>query len=413
MAKITGALDYLRALDSTHDEDLVLLVDGFDFWFQLSPQIMIDRYHEINRRADERVRLRVGDEVMDAKAISQTVVFSSQKRCWPGKEDDLSCYAVPESYLPRYVYGPQTDTDVGDTKNPFLKFRQRWLNAGFVIGPVDELRTLFQRGREKAEANPNQEGYDQNVLSTIWGEQEYQREDARLSQRPPWKRDEHGSTRAFEPAINTNYEFGIGLDYESSLSQPTVFAEYDSQWLTFSNSSTLDEAFRAYNITSPRATTLQTDIAKEPSPFKSIGDEQTKSWGRTSHAATWKEVPLYTNLWTGITPATIHHNAHRDGLKTLRQTVWDRMWFQPYARVLLDARIKEPYAPVAVDKSTGKKWYSTMDKGKKFGAWTDNAEQGGWMDWLDLCPGKDQEEVFRDGKGPWVQPTPGEKSTLG
>ena len=410
MAKISGGLDYLRALDSDHDEDMVLLVDGFDLWFQLSPQIMIDRYHEINSRADERVRGRIGDEVMDMSSTTQTIIFSSQKRCWPGKVDDLSCYAVPESPLPRYIYGPQTDMDIGDAKNPYLKFRQRWLNAGFMIGPVNELRTLFERALERAEANPDQEGHDQNVLSTIWGEQEYVREIARLSKLPPWKRERQASRKSFKPADETNYEFGIGLDYESALSIPTVFAEYDSQWLVFSDSNTLDKASGEYNISDPRATSIQVDVADEPTPFASIPPNKTDDWHLPTHSMSWKDVPLYTNLWTGIIPAIIHHNAHRDGLKALREKVWDRMWFQPYARALLNARLSEPYKPIAVGKSDGKRWFSTMDGEKRLGAWTDNAEQGGWLDWTDLCSAEDQEEVFRDGEGPWVQENIGEEN---
>ena len=403
MAKISGGLDYLRALDSTHDEDMVLLVDGFDLWFQLSPQIMIDRYDEINSRARERVLGRLGAEAMDISPTTQTIIFSSQKRCWPGKDDDLSCYAVPDSPLPRYIYGPQTDVDVGDKKNPYLKFRQRWLNAGFMIGPVNDLRTLFERALERAEANPNQEGNDQNVLSTIWGEQEYVREAARLSKLPPWKRGSQTSRKAFMPSDGTNYEFGVGLDYESALSIPTVFAEYDSQWLLFGDDKTLDKAFSEYNISDPRATSIQADVANEPAPFDSISEDEVDGGRLPARPMSWKEVPLYTNLWTGIIPAVIHHNAHRDGLKALRVTVWDRMWFQPYARALLNARMRESYKPIAVSKTNGKKWFSTTDRERILGAWTDNPEQGGWMDWTDLCPAKDQEEIFRDGKGPWIK----------
>ena len=410
MAKISGGLDFLKTLDSTHDKDMVLLVDGFDLWFQLSPQIMIDRYHEINSRAHERIRGRMGEEVMDTSPITQTIIFSSQKRCWPGKDDDLSCYAVPESPLPRYIYGPQTDIDVGDKKNPYLKFRPRWLNAGFMIGPVDELRALFERGLERAKANPNQEGNDQNVLSTIWGEQEYVREAVRLDKHSPWKRDRQASRKGFEPADGTKYEFGIGLDYESALSIPTVFAEYDSQWVVFSDSKTLDQAFSEYNISDPHATSIQTDVANEPAPFNSIRTDKSNDWGSVAQPSSWKEVRLYTNLWTGIIPAVIHHNAHRDGLKALRETVWDRMWFQPHARELLDARMREPYKPIAVSKNDGRKWFSTMSGEKSLGAWTDNAEQGGWMDWIDLCPADDQEELFRDGRGPWVRQDLGEEN---
>src|SRR4051794_38061721 len=43
IAKITGTLDYLNSLGPESDQELVLMVDGFDMWFQLPPSVLIDR----------------------------------------------------------------------------------------------------------------------------------------------------------------------------------------------------------------------------------------------------------------------------------------------------------------------------------------------------------------------------------
>ncbi len=279
------------------------------------------------------------------------------------------------------------------------------------------MRTLFERAQERAEANPDVQGHDQAVLADIWGEQEYSREFARSRDTAPWKREEgkpeikaDPPRKAFEPKIWENYEFGIGLDYESSLSMPTVFSELDSDWLTFNNEETLDTAFKKYKISTPRAKELQSEIAKSKAPFSLLGPQSKKAgdqedWRLPSKSLGWNAVPIYTNLWTGISPVIIHHNAHRDGLKALRESTWDKMWFQPQARALLDARVAEPQFPIAID-AAGKKWYPAVDKAiierKGFGAQTDNKEMGRWEQCKDLCPEKAQEEVFRDGKGPWV-----------
>ena len=409
MAKITGALAYLERLYSDRDKDLVLIVDGFDIWFQLSPQVLIDRYHAINAAAQKRIRDQIGAEAMEQGDITQKIIFASQKRCWPGAADHVSCTAVPESQLPNNTYGPDTDVPTEDEKNPYLRIRQRFLNAGFVMGPVREMRTLFERAQEKADADPEQYGQDQSVFATIFGEQEQQRTTLKESFAPTSTDKPPESANSVVPRSDANYEFGIGLDYESALSMATVFSEFDSQWVMFSNSTTIDQANEDYAITRPRAEALQSDVAADKLPFYMLAaaapHTEPKLWLHGSSSTKWEHVPLFTNLWTGITPAIIHHNAHRDNLKSLRETTWDTMWFQPFARTLLDAKMAQPDGPVAVDKS-GMRWFGSVTdatvREKGYGARTDDGKRHkGWQRWGELCTAEDQEEVFRDGEGEW------------
>jgi len=59
LAKITGTLDYLDSVSTadTPDEnrleenDIVVLTDSYDVWFQLPPDVLLKRYHEANRQA--------------------------------------------------------------------------------------------------------------------------------------------------------------------------------------------------------------------------------------------------------------------------------------------------------------------------------------------------------------------------
>ena len=448
MAKISGGLEYMSKLDSSHDEELLLIVDGFDEWFQLPASIMEARYHDINRRENERILSRTG------RPYKQSIVISTQRQCWPGNSADIACYAAPESPLPGYVFGPETDSMV-DGWNKYSKLRPRYMNAGFTMGPVKELRELWNRAQQYAEDNPNAVGLDQNILARIWGEQNYVREAARFNDEPLTdenlgnspqaalkdskesnnrrasvvKRDlgfpEDESTPArkrFVPRINTTYEFGIGLDYGSELSLATVFAEYDADWLVFSNKTNLTTAFNAQNVSRPGATHLQNDIANLPSeqaPFASLQTPPTaelkKALREVAAGATWQDVPLFTSMWTGITPVIVHHNAWRDNLKDRRQTTWDKMWYQPYARQLLDAWA-HPATRTAPPKVGASAKFRRMIGGsskatkpdppriRELGAKTDNDREGNWVRWGDLCTEAAQKEVFRDGEGVWVGP---------
>ena len=471
MAKISGGLDYMMKLNSSHDDELLLIVDAFDEWFQLPAIIMENRYHEINRRENERILTRTG------KPYRQSIIISTQRQCWPGNGADISCYTAPESPLPAYVFGPETDNMI-DGWNKYSKLRSRYMNAGFTMGPVKDMRKLWIRAQEYSQQNPRIVGLDQNVLSRIWGEQNYMREYARftneplVTERPDFdelstitseevpregdsgRRQRRGlgyppnnsnpKRKPFTPKSGKNYEFGVGLDYGSELSLPTVFAEFDADWLTFSNSTSLHMAFDAQNVTNPGATRLQDDIADlESLPFAALQakqvstsapeqllnnawdkeeGEQLKALDGMAMNTTWRDIPLFTNMWTGISPAIVHHNAWRDGMKSRRRTTWESMWFQPYARQLLDAWVQS--APEASSESSTivgrkrslKELLRRLFKRKVevagemqgltrvLGAYTDNDEQGNWVNWGELCGEGEQREVFRDHEGNWVGP---------
>ncbi|KEQ97539.1 hypothetical protein AUEXF2481DRAFT_38056 [Aureobasidium subglaciale EXF-2481] len=68
-------------MDSVRDSDLVSMNDGYDIWFQLRPQNILDRYFDINRRADERIEEELRCEVVPKHDIRQQIVFPCQKRC--------------------------------------------------------------------------------------------------------------------------------------------------------------------------------------------------------------------------------------------------------------------------------------------------------------------------------------------
>jgi hypothetical protein len=59
---------------------------------------------------------------------------------------------------------------------------------------------------------------------------------------------------------------------------------------------------------------LPVDITQSSAPFLSVGSNTSAAAASPSD---WSHVPLYTNLYTGTIPATIHHNARQHGMKSL------------------------------------------------------------------------------------------------
>ena len=418
IGKLKGVSQYLKKLDSSHDEDLVLVVDAFDIWFQLGPQVLIDRYHELARESNMKLEKRLGKRAVRELGIRQSIVFGAQKECWPGDQDDINCYASPNSTLPGDIYGPDTDTLIDEPQNPSARFRQRYLNSGFVMGTLAEMRTLYERAMIKSGENPKLES-DQTIFSGIFGEQEYQREVIRLRYLTGWQRfrmwwqdylrvsepsilDPHPSRYKMEPVVEgAPYELGIGLDYTSALGQNTIFSHRDSDWLSYNDTTTIVEAYDNMDVTSPGAYEINEDVATSLPPF----------WTTTRldiilpSQRTWQDVWIYTNLYTGISPVMIHHNAHQKNLKMTREKKWDKMWFHPHIRDFLTARLHEPYLPVAVTgpRNAEKAWWGPVEKRSYgLGAQPDYS-MSDWLHWSDLASEDWANEIFRDDRGLWKE----------
>lgn len=428
LAKVTGITRYLNYLNSSMDNDLMLMVDGYDIWLQLRPQTLIDRYFSINKRADERIARELGNAASEHN-IHQQVIFGCQKRCWPWTQDDPPCYAVPFSDLPEDIYGPETDTDVGNTENPFIKYRPRYINSGVVIGTVKALRKMFVQALELLTNDPFEAnmGSDQYIFSHILGDQEVWREALRQDSRNNLQKLREKFKGGYEPLHpfnpshveevrkkaarrpDKNFEFGIGLDYRMEIGLNTVFSEDDTAWLHWANHTELAAAEERENIspTHPHGVTsqnLSSDITDTVPPFWTFNHEpKFPRWKK------WTEIPLFTNIWSGIVPAVIHHNAHRDGLKALRETWWNQTWYAGHTRVLYDAHIWEPVIPVAYSGKEeadlreywpGERWKGGGRTGPKeiYEPWENR-----WVRFDDICR-PFHEEVFRDGLGEWVLP---------
>lgn len=410
--KIKGVYDYLRDSKQLKDHDVVLVIDGYDVWFQLPPEVMIWRYHSIVRGANERLRRQhgminhkkpwEGDKVERVQKYTQRIIYGADKLCWPNPAEDPACAALPPSTLPKDVYGPQTDRD----PEGFLN-RPRYLNSGTVIGPVADVRAVYERALQKVEEDDRGTIGDQFVFAEIFGEQEVQRQATRRTSQHPgsrwldWLSNALGTSDTFNGTLMNNmtvvrgqrYEFGLGLDYESQLFQTMTHSASDVEFLSYNDTALLDShVYEAHPQASTHLLRLPADIRHASPPGgKSTPGTDKPDGGLTGtnsdlltlpSDSTWHTLPLATNIHVPSIPTLLHYN----GDKSLLETWWPHMWFQPYARSLLRLHMDAPAADG---------WDS---RGGKGGVWTDGET---WLEWGDVCTGT-EEEVFADAKGEWM-----------
>lgn len=435
--KVRGVYDFLSDKRKVKDDDLVLIIDGYDVWFQLPPEIMIRRYHAMVTEANVRLRGRYGmvtegrpgDGTRDrVQKYTQKVIFAADKACFPNPENDPACAAVPYSTLPKNVYGPDTDKDPLEYYN-----RPRYLNSGTIIGPAADVRAIYEYAVQKIEEEGRGTIGDQFVLAEIFGEQEFQRETIR--------RDTQGFGRWYEwlssnlglsdsplsanTTINNmtyvpgrRYEYSIGIDYESRLFQTMTHSVDDVELITYNSSADLSLIQAAHPSLRSLPFSLPPDLQTAKAPFHyvspgynhsrdsnkdaillphsdKIDDLPGQSTSPTDFEPDWTTTPLYTNIYAGSIPPLLHFN----GEKLLLTTWWPNLWFHPYARALLRRYIRSTQTATAKATASrgGQKWWDS--RGGRGGVWTDN---GSWMEWGQVCKGVEK-EVFGDGKGVWME----------
>ncbi|KAI4132175.1 MAG: hypothetical protein LQ338_000841 [Usnochroma carphineum] len=425
--KIRGVYDYLSDKDKVADEDMVLVIDGYDTWFQLPPVITIKRYHQLINEANDRLRRRYSTELKKPQAdgtatemapkYTQSVIFGADKLCWPNPHDDPACAAVPYSTLPKGVYGPQTDIDPDEFLN-----RPRFLNSGTVLGPVKDVRALYEAAVEKVEVENRGTIGDQFVFAEIFGEQEYQRETQRQSTQGAggrwyeWLSNALGGSDSPLSANRTinnmtvvparRYEFGIGLDYGSKLFQTMTHSANDVEFITYNDSTVFPGIIEKHpNLkANPFALPIDIQVAHGPFWYSSPGNHSldptdgillphSDKLDDLPERIDWYEVPLATNLYSPSVPSLIHIN----GDKSLLDDWWPSMWYHPYGRALVRRYIRSTQTRKAAQAAAagGQTWWDM--RGGRGGVWTDNAV---WMSWGEVCK-KTEDQVFQDGKGRW------------
>ena len=397
IAKVSKILEYLKSVPEGKEKDLVLIVDGFDVWFQLRSDVLIKRYFAINKAANKRISKALGN-VAKKEDIKQTVIFGPDKLCWPSGDDGgrAACWALPQSTLPKDAFGPINDTDIVTAISDPVHARPRWLNSGTVMGTLRDVRAVFEATLDFVNKNHTSDS-DQWYLANLFAEQEYSR--TLLQQKPSFNKPAHPEIPVIEKGKKTEYH--IGLDYESELFQTVGYYQKFISWLWYDAAKGKGQQL-SQSFTNPHGFELPEDIQASPPPFsvesKSHWETTTEGDEEIREAATklpldrdWKDLPLATNVVTKRIFAVLHFTF----VKELRDEWWQKMWYYPQGQELLLASARQPKAPIIDKPVQGRRWWNAdashladseqvlkSTQGQKGGAWSD---QGIWVPWNDVC----------------------------
>ncbi|KAI9713480.1 MAG: hypothetical protein M1820_000862 [Bogoriella megaspora] len=380
--KITRTLQYLESLPKEQDDDLVLLVDAYDVWFQLRPEILIKRYYTAREAANKKLISELGSSTVAKHGLRQSIFFNVDKTYWPSMDTDTDMWWLPNSTLPEYAFGPETDKADGHWPD-----RPRWLNSGAILGPVGDMRKLFNGTARRVErdysTSPVKDS-DQLYFARLFMDQEY----FRLLLR--------GNTSLIEehrydvPPLQENdvHEYHVTLDYKSELFLAKAFYDDFMAWITFD---TPRKPVKDQTILAPWQIDLTQDVLDSPPPLAPIANALDIDKDR-AHIdpyveslvgnSSWRRVPLGTNLISGLAFPILHFT----GDKKLLNDWWSRLWLVKYGRALLTAVATAPPVDVITRTSDARLWRASQgianatqrSPDQTVGAWSDS---GRWMPW--------------------------------
>ncbi|KFA79345.1 hypothetical protein S40288_03530 [Stachybotrys chartarum IBT 40288] len=402
LPKIPGFVNYLDAAmhpdvhpsERLEEDDIVLMVDAFDVWFQLPAEVMLRRYHEINEQANARLRRQWKGP--DPMPMFQTVVAASGKNCHPqpASGSNLHCDKLPISPLRDDLYGPETDKNLTNPRDN----RPRYINGGVYIGPAGDMRRLFRRAMQKMEAGINQGVHlfsEQGVPGEVLGEQEVWRQ---------WRRDNEVTGDDAMALMDRDFEYHFGLDYAQTLSVQTYWTDtpdglFDGAFVTLNNQTSIDEYSKQLGISPVRLKGVPEDIKRAQHPLAHISEDPPD----------WGDMPLYADFFTESVPVIVHHN----GFKDRRTKWWTRPWFHRPLRHLLTSHMAPidpavPLATVEEEDSTTKYWFLEAEHTDRRPRRMNDTARARLrsMNFGELCHFEDKsdvhwwEEVFRDAEGP-------------
>lgn len=404
------------------DEDLVLIVDAENSWFQLPSDVIIQQYAQVLESANARLLKQYGIDDDGYQRANQTIVFGANKMC---SGDDTACKYAPDSVLPTNLYGQRDEFNVQDRP-------ARFLNSKMLMGPAKDLRALYKAALEKIDLGNDQKQTIQSVFATIFGEQELKRDtvakEVAMKATVEKVKDLFASKQAKAEArlekmaaarIVPRYEFSVGLDYTHALFQSSAYSNEDEVLPLLHDNSTDMSRYQHLNTAAQRLTLPSSlgqsnppfwrlDLAKHnPSPNPKTAYIDSLTINATLDAlpkrtTPWNNVPLLQNTYTGSVPAIFladsspHHPT--------ANITFDKMWFSPFRRALLRNYFRTPQSPLGYHDSLVGGDRSWDTRGGRGGIWT--ASESAWYAWgeSDGVCGRlsTMNEVFADGKGVWL-----------
>ncbi|KAH0530008.1 hypothetical protein TsFJ059_004688 [Trichoderma semiorbis] len=386
LAKLRAMERYFNSLPSAEDDDLAIIVDGYDILIQLPPEIMVERYFQIAERADAQLASRFGVSVRELhkRGLRQTIFLGPDKICWPIDPLAPRCWVAPKSPIPPSAWGPNKGHWEIEHSDP------RWLNSGTIMGPIGDLRRYIAATMDEITAthDPTYEfrESDQYYLSNVWGRQEYWRSRVMKGRAPA------GPPGRIIPVKNSPFqktEYHIAIEYESALFQTKAGYEPYFGYLQF------NESDLTARLT---ADILQEGSAFEPSAIKmpeSVAASLSKLYDAIpgahpgSTSADWLSI---VQLGVNFITNHIYGLWHCTGPKEFVGIEYPTLWFYPFVKSLLRAAVKASQAgePLTQKLIDGRKWVPknyypvSADLNDEFGgAWTDLDNE--FVPWRYLC----------------------------
>lgn len=411
IAKLKAAARYLHNITNALDDDLVLIVDGFDVVAQLPAEATIQLYFDMMPVANQRVADRYGLTVDEAreKGMYQTLLWGTDKGCFPSKRSQPQCWLIPDPPSPHNVWGTRSEN--GELQYSHSKF----LNSGTLIGPLGDVRDFLDAANKYiGEVHDEQESHsnsDQLYISKMYARQEFHRTIEHLSDGqhypglegdrtlPPKRENEDDRT-----------EFHITVDFESAFAQTQCHNDrfmHKLKYNNWDNSATMDkdaldegDAFKKYNIPMP-SYFYQAFVRI----FNSIDEKERPG----SNARKWvHSLRLGTNVATRRIYAFYHNTCSK---KQFVERFKDFWFFTSIDALLKSAtRANRQGDPISARPIDGRMWVdaqhhpqNTTDPEGYGGVFTDFKNES-YLSFREAC-GEYWEEIF-DKKLPLLRKEP-------
>ncbi|KAF2874602.1 hypothetical protein BDV95DRAFT_592650 [Massariosphaeria phaeospora] len=430
---LRSTLHYLSNKKLVKDEDMVLIVDGHDTWFQLPSDVMIRQYQIVLADANTRLMTQYGNNTQNVQKHNQTILFGAAKVC---KGDDLACKQMPDSVLPSNIYGTKTGKEIALTP-------AKYLDAGTLMGPAQDLKKLFAAAVKKFEREQSQAATVQSIMATIFGEQELARRNEHKGTKPAssskwvdWFGGQAGEPEDATPKTNADqentweHEFAIGLDYTHTLFQSVIYSAED-ELVPLPHDNSTDLSKYHHDGTPTPALKIPTALQRAKPPFwtPDLSNNNPSPNEKPAYIdklefdkdidhlkprdTKWEDINLIQNTYTGAIAAALHLNvpltktsakaaAHEAGPSA--NLSYPTLWHAPYSRALLRKYIRARQSPLGAHAAAvggDRQW---DQRGGRGGIWTEAANL--WLPWGEVdgvCGALQQlKDVFADDKGVWL-----------
>ncbi|KAL9622392.1 MAG: hypothetical protein Q9160_003235 [Pyrenula sp. 1 TL-2023] len=390
-AETRRVYDFLQNEQKLDDEDLILVLRGHESWFQLPPEILINRFFDITKAGSARLRSQYGTTLvsnMTKPMFSQRILFGVDKDCESDKADDLACAAIPYAPSPDNSWAPLANRDSEDLQN-----KPHWLNPGTILARVSDMRALYSRAMEKVSSNG-----EARIFSSIFGEQEYMREVTRQSKTNgwlDWLASKMGSGLSvpnitnlhFEPEQDKAYDFGIGLDYKSELFFPVTPFQEDAEWLSFNGTAASARILEEHGKLSFESFDLPLDVKRLHSPFESFATSQEHGSLPSSPSIelsklSFSDLSLVANMQSATVAPILQLDRDNTANEALLDSWWQRMWYYIHAKAFLGTMLQSPSSIVSVTVKSTHEIFSWEVPGGEKEILKGNDQ---WHSWENLC----------------------------